>query len=438
MVILELIGMTVGLLFIVKLARDVTWGWRSLLLANWFNFTFGTNQGSLGSFHLDLIDLVSIALFLAGLVRLAYRWREGSTSQTLVVLYAALFLLSFFRGVQAYGINTAGNETRGLIATMIGMTYFFTVPRDRVFLAKFLRYYVYYAAALFVVGVLAYAGLHVGGLAWTHGDASGIEDRLLPSPAASAIASSFIILSAWTTHKPSSSARWMRWMAPLFLAMAVLLRTRTVWMMLIAMAAAMPLVDWKVLRRLIPIATAGLLATLALGAAFYANHGGVSQELEKSAQDSGTWEWRVEGWKRLLLENENMPTTLLIGKSIGAGFWRYESNTGSFVNLPPHSEYITQYLRTGIPGLLAIIFLLGRPIFYFARGTRGCTDTVFPSPSTWCLLCVGAAVFGITYSLSADAWALVGVANALLVERKGASVRQPEMHRQRGLLEEVG
>ena len=416
-----LIGTVFGLLFVVKLSRDVTWGWTSLLLANWFNYTFGISQGSLGSLHLDLIDLVSIALFLAGAVRFAYRWREGSTSQSLTVVYAALFLLSFLRGIEAYGVNAAGNESRGLIAGMIGMTYFFTIPRDPALIAKFLRYYCYYAAALFAVGLLAYAGVYIGGIAWAHGNAGGLEDRLLPSPAAAAIAFCFIILSSWTTHRASSSAKWMRWMAPLFLAMAVLLRTRTVWMMLIAMVAAIPLVDPKLFKKLLPTALLGLAATLALGAAFYANNGGVSQQLEHSAQDAGTWEWRVEGWRHLVLENENTLTTILIGRSTGGGYWRFESNTGDYVNYPPHSEYVSEYLCTGLTGLLVIVLLLLRPIFVFARVSKRRAAMIFPSPSTWCLVCIGAVVFGITYSLPSDMWALVGMANALLLERKQTS-----------------
>ena len=431
MVAIVLIGALAGLLFVVKLSRDFTWGWNSLLLANWFNFTFGISRGILGSFHLDLIDLVSISLFFAGLVRFVYRWREGSTSQTLTVVYAALFFLSFLRGVQVYGVNAAGNESRGLVASMIGITYFFTIPRDQAHIAKFLRSYLLYAAALFVVGLLAYAGLPIGAIAWNHGVTGGMDDRLLPSPAAAAIAYSFIILSTWTAHQPQSSARWMRWMAPLFLAMAVLLRTRTVWMMLIAMTAVMPLVDWKLLKRLIPIASLGVVATLALGAAFYANNGGVSQQLEKSAQDSGTWRWRVEGWRYLVMDNENTLTTSLIGKSTGGGYWRFESNTGSYTDDPPHSEYVSEYLCTGAIGLIAVVLLLFRPIFAFARANQRSGDAIFPSSSTWCLMCLGAAVFSITYSLTPDGWALVGVANALLLERKHtAAPQQPAIRRQ--------
>ncbi len=67
------------------------------------------------------------------------------------------------------------------------------------------------------------------------------------------------------------------------------------------------------------------------------------------------------------------------------------------------------------------MLLLLRPIFIFARMGKRRAAMIFPSPSTWCLVCVGAVVFGITYSLPSDMWALVGMANALLLERKQTS-----------------
>jgi len=412
-------------LYVAQLTKNVMWGWVSLLLATWYDLGFGTSSALLGAFHISPLDIVTIPLLVAGAIRFCKRIRAGSTTQTLVLVYLAVFFLSFLRGILAYGINASGNEVRGEGASLIGLLYFFTIPLDQETIEKFLRYYVYFAIGLFFIGVLAYSGFHVGTVAWTHDHTS--DERVLPSSAAGAIGLASVILISWIAHR--SAKRWMFWAAPLLFSMAILLQTRTVWVMLIAMTCAVPFVDWKLLKKLVPMLLAGTFCLVALGIAFYSNSQGLSNHLEESASDSGTLVWRINGWRFLIMDDDQTPETVLIGKSFGSHFFHFDPQGGAYTDAPPHSEYITQFLRVGVVGIIPLLFLILRPAYLLGkvRGTQ--TRTIFPSASLWSLFAIGAFAFGITYSITSDLWAILGVANALLQAKS-----QKEIHSENSLM----
>ncbi len=417
-----IVGLVVAIcfcLYVAQLTRNVMWGWVSLLLATWYDLGFGTSSALLGAFHISPLDIVTIPLLLAGAIRFCKRIRTGSTTQTLVLAYLAVFFLSFLRGILAYGVNASGNEVRGNGASLIGLLYFFTIPLDQETIEKFLRYYVYYAIGLFCIGVLAYAGFHVGTIAWTHDHAA--DERVLPSSAAGAIGLASVILISWIAHR--SAKRWMLWAAPLLFSMAILLQTRTVWVMLITMTCAVPFVDWKLLKKLVPMLLAGTFCLVALGIAFYSNSQGLSNHLEESASDTGTLEWRINSWRVLVSDEDQTPETVLIGKSFGSHYFHFDPQGGAYTDAPPHNEYITQYLRVGIVGIIPLFFIILRP-FYLLGKIRGTQNrTIFPSASLWSLFAIGAFAFGITYSITSDMWALVGVANALIHARSRRQIQ---------------
>jgi O-antigen ligase len=413
--IFALIGLTCVGLFVAQLTRSVMWGWASLLIVTWYDFTFGTSASLVGSLHVDPNRAVWIALLLAGMIRSFARLRNGSTSQTLILIYTAIFLLSVIRGVAAHGVFTAGNDASGLSATLIGMFYFFTIRTDEDQIEKFVRYYVYYAVASFFTGVFAFAGFHVGSAAWAHLEGEVADERYLNSASAAALALGALLLLGWIAHR--TSKRWMYWAMPLLFAMAILVRTRTVWVMLIAIAAALPFIDWKVFKRAVPMGVVCGITVLVLGATLYAGGAGLSSELESSASDEGTWAWRVNGWKAIVADPDQTPVTVLVGKSFGDGWDRWDANFGRYTTAPPHNEFLTQYLRVGLIGTLAAIFFVVRPIYLLGGMRRKRNLLIFPSASVWCLIAVGSLTFSIAYNITVDMWAFLGVANALMVDR---------------------
>jgi hypothetical protein len=412
--IFALIGLTCFGLFVAQLTRSVMWGWASLLIVTWYDFTFGTSASLLGSLHVDPNRAVWIALLLAGVIRSFSRLRKGSTSQTLILIYTTMFLLSVIRGVLIHGVFTAGNEASGMSSALIGMFYFFTIRTDEDQIEKFVLYYVYYAGASFLTGLFAYLGFHVGTAAWAHTEVVA-DERYLNASSAAALALGSVLLLGWIAHR--TSRRWMYWAMPLLFAMAILVRTRTVWVMMIVFAAVIPFVDWKIFKRAVPMGIVGGIAVLVLGIAFYAGGSALSSELESSASNEGTFTWRVNGWKVIVADPDQTPATVLVGKSFGDGWERWDPSFGVYTSAPPHDEYLVQYLRVGLIGTLAAIFFVVRPI-YLLGGMRGKRNLlIFPSAAVWCLVAVGSLVFGVTYAINVDMWAFLGVANALLVNR---------------------
>jgi O-antigen ligase len=410
--ILGLAGIICFGMYVSLLTRNVLWGWGSLLVVTWYDIAFRQSSGLLGSFHVAPTDIVTVALLIAGILRFSKRLSESSSSQTIIVCYLALFLFSLARGVIEYGVKLAGNESRALVWPIIGLLYFFTIPRDEETIRKFVLFYIYCAGALFCVGLLAYLGFHVGGVAL---DADASDERYLPASAACQIGISCVFLLAWISHH--RSRRWMYWAAASFFAMAILLRTRSVWILLLSVFAAVPFIDWKMFRKVVPMLFVGAASTVVLGLVLYSNQGELSTQLQSSASQTNTLEWRFQGWIELLSDKDQTPFSVLFGNAFGGGFVHLDPLSSRYTDAPPHNEYVMQFLRLGIPGLVLSFLMLIRPIYLFNRSQSLVNKSIFPSTSAWRLVCIGLLAFGVTYSITIDGWAFIAVANALLLDR---------------------
>lgn len=407
------VGSMCGIIYVRKLAQEVKWGWASLLLVQLYSAALGISQTSLGSFHLDINDAVIICLLIAGVVRSLRRIREGSTAQTLLMFYIGFFVFSLLRGIASNGVFAAGNEARGLVAPVVAMLYFFTTPTDEADVRTMVRLYLYYAAALITVALVAYAGAPIGYHAAGNLDAAnGSNDRLIGATYAGAVALAFLFASGWDSYRMAS--KFVRWMLPVSLAMVIILRHRTVWAMLGVAAISMVFVDSRLWKKFLPLAMLGVVLAIGLGALIYSSEtGGFSSTIEDSASDSGTWEWRVESWRQLLYDQDQTIATAIWGNSFGNGFYRFDTTSGQYQNLPPHSEYVTQYLRVGLAGTVILFMFIVRPFTLFLRLQRNDPIQVYPSASTWPLLLVSILTFGVTYSIPVDMWAIVAMANAI-------------------------
>lgn len=73
-------------------------------------------------------------------------------------------------------------------------------------------------------------------------------------------------------------------------------------------------------------------------------------------QSTGTFEWRVEGWRLLLRDSGPQGLEqVAVGKPFGEGWVRQMS--GSLVEVSPHNFYVEAYLRVGTVGLAAFLLL---------------------------------------------------------------------------------
>lgn len=404
-------------IYIHVLVRRVDVGLISLLAAELVYIAMGPNSALFGPIHLSPLDGVSFCLLLAGVIRtLAFR-RGFSSTRIFAFAYLALFAISLMRGISANGLFAAGNEAREFIGALTATLYFLTVPADEKSIRRLTAIYLCFGACLCGIVVLAALGAPIGISAWNGADLRAIDGRYLPSDGAAALAVCGFFSLAMSRYQRTGI--FLKLVPIIFIAFAVYLRHRTVWVMLLASIAALPLLDRRLLRSILPAALAAGFLVTAL-----AIYGGTVQGLagenkfEQAASNGQTFTWRLNGWKELVLDEEQTPLTMAIGKSIGSGYWRVDPVSYQVVVVVPHSEYIQEYLRVGVIGLLCIVLFAVRPIFALWRLNRIDPAAVFPSASGWALVVFAILVYGITYGIEPHSYALIGIANAIVLEQR--------------------
>jgi hypothetical protein len=304
--------------------------------------------------------------------------------------------------------------------------YFLTSPVDSKTIRKYITIYLFYGIGFVIVCLLAYAGFHIGGTAWLHatqGASNTIEERLLPAAAALGIALCFSFSFTWVGHRPSNALLF--WLPVIFLGTAVFLRHRSVWNVLLTASLSLLFTDRRLIRRLVPMAALSLVVIILFAAVASLTSTpdaedaitSTSEEFTDSASNQGTWIWRVHVWTDYLFGGDQTLTTVVIGKGLGEGYASLNPEAGNWENAPPHSEYVADYTRVGLLGTVLQMWLLIRPLRKFWTMSPIDVEAVEPSSSAWVIVFIGALVYGITYSLSLDMYALVGIGCAIIANR---------------------
>jgi len=279
--------------------------------------------------------------------------------------------------------------------------------------------YLYFGVGLVIVAILHYAGMNVGMTALDE------KDRALPSAAGEIIALCFFIGLGWLTHRKSPQV--LRWLLPVFAGMAILLQHRTVWTVMAVCCVAVLFIDIKLVRRLIPLAALAAIVAGTLAIVIYRTGTDASSQFEDSATNSGTWNWRVEAWQHYIQDDPQTVPSVLFGQPLGSGYVRFDSAAGGFEEAPPHSEYVTEYLRVGLVGLLFLFAFVLRPLLGLGVLQRTNPLALFPSVSVWCLIVIGILVYGVTYSYDSSAIALIGIANSALLSARSCPEKEIEI-----------
>jgi len=405
----------VWVVYVYFLSRSVLLGWISLLAVLLYYYTVVANPFTVGGLHLDVVDIVDLSLLAAGIVRTIPRLRERNKARMFAAAYLFIFAFSLARGISAYGISTAGNEARFFVGLIIACLYFLTAPVDSESVQTYVRVYLYYGLGLTLVAFLAYAGFNVGGVAWADKNpdlGADSDGRLLNSGAALAIAFCFF-LSLYESRSRGRAAL-PKWLPAVFLGLAVLLRHRSVWAVLAAGLVFLLFADKSLVRRLLPVGVLAMffMAGYALVAGTTAQS--LKTEFSDSATNDDTWLWRVEGWQELLMDEQPTATNVLFGKSLGSGFERFSVSVARYVDYPPHNEYISQYLRVGIAGVVLLLCLTILPLRRLWKLSFADNHSVEPSASAWTAVIIGIIVFSIPYQPLVDAYALLGLASAIV------------------------
>jgi hypothetical protein len=412
--LIALVAFIAALSYIYLLSRRVEWGLMSLLAVELYNLTFGLNSSLLGGVHLNPHDGVCICLLIAGIIRSAQKLNSLNSTRLAALGYLAVFALSLVRGLHANGILTASNEARGFVGPLVATLYFITAPTDDESLHKYVRLYLYFGAALCVVSALAAVGLPVGMAALGALNSEGADGRYLPATGAEAIGiCAFLSLAIYRYRGGGLLGRSLPVM---YFLVAIYLRHRTVWMMLLAGAVALLPLDARLFRRLLPyfLAATAVVAALAIYGAGSGQLVDASQ-FSESATSTSTWQWRVEGWKELVLDEEQTPMSILIGKTVGSGWWRIDPVSHTVLFVAPHNEYVQEYLRVGVIGMFLLLPFLLRPLLKLWQISKSDPFAAFPSTSAWTIVVLITLVGGITYAIGPHSYALIGIAAALML-----------------------
>jgi hypothetical protein len=413
--LIALAALALGLCYIYLLSRHVVLGLISLLGAELFSISFGINSQELGGIHLDPLDVVSLCLLAAGIVRTAQTLRSINTIHFLSIGYAALFAISLGRGFYSNGLLAAANESRSFVGPLVAALYFLTAPTDDRSVRRYAWLYLSFGAALCLVAALAAAGIPVGMTSWSTADTAAVDGRYLPATGAAAIAVCGFISLAWLQYRKRGMGTQL--VPMMFMALAIYLRHRTVWLMMLAGMIALLGLDRRLFRRLLPAALLAVAAVTVL--AFYGSsvQGLASTgQFSQSATSSQTWEWRLNGWKDLLLDEDQTVTTVSIGKSMGSGYLRIDPSSYQLTGVAPHSEYVQEFLRVGFFGAFFIVLFGLRPLSTLWKMTKIDPTAIYPSTSAWAVVVVATLVYGVTYGIEPHAYALLGIANAIALQ----------------------
>lgn len=415
MIVLAILALgAIGYIALVRFwVRNFYAAWFCLLALNFLNLTFGTDQVFLAGLHLAPLDLFNFSLLPAGIIRFRYHELKLNTLTVITACYLILFSFSAARGLSLFSLTTVGNEARGILGNLLAMIYFTTIPPDRKLVKKIVLTFMGFSAAMLPVIIGHLAGLPIGGAIGINGEAfvsEGYLDRPIGASPTAWVELSIVFAASWIVYR--RHPRWMPVLTAIFIVVVITMQHRTVWAMLIVSVLASAFLDQKLFRYLLKSTGVVLVLGGILGLGYLGTRTQLSSNLQESATNGDTLQWRLQSWAESLAE-EQTPTTVFFGFPIGSGYVRLDSDAGGFTDYPPHNELINQYLRVGILGAGLLLLFMLRPIYIYFRNPKA-GYLLFPTPESWVLVTIGVIVFGIPYSGPAELFALIAMTNGLI------------------------
>jgi hypothetical protein len=355
---LSLAALLIAWLAIERVNRSPHFG--ALLLFLWLSVMvlfiehpefFVVNVGGI-----TIVAADALCTFLAAIAALRFLQRREKIARPFViplVLLAGMLLISYVRGVFAFGLQPATNEFREFFYFLSALAFTLSFPVDQLALRL---------PSISVIGGLLLVAVALVRIPMMGG--FGLEQRPLPSYAVLPMGQAFFFGWAWSAARHKS--RVWQWLVLGFLLLAVLMLHRSVW---VALGAG--LLTLFALHRgsrkglLIGVAIAAVAGTLAIIAFFDEEVilGLHEAAVEMTASQASTFMWRVEGWIALLHPDSGWePLSVLIGNPMGSGYARslgnsvltaYDIESG----IIPHNYYISLFLRGGLAGVISLIVL---------------------------------------------------------------------------------
>ncbi|MCI0690120.1 MAG: O-antigen ligase family protein [Sporichthyaceae bacterium] len=303
-----------------------------------------------GGVAVQLHDIVFALLLAAGLARLLRVSRLATLDRWLLVL-GALLLLALGRGVATFGLQPAVAEFRLYSPFISTAVYFASFPPSRVRYDRIGRIWLAATVPMLLLILLRWVqnlgGVNLGVPAEQFGGDTAF--RVVNGPYGFFVATSVMLtVPFWQRH--GTRARKLTGVGALLLLFVVLLNRRTVWVALLAGAAVVVLRDRRRLghRTLLLLVAAGIVTV----GAFLA-FPGAGSESATNPLSTGTLDWRIQGWSKLVQDWSRDPVEWIIGQPFGSGFHRVVQGTQE--NSDAHNFYLTTMLRTGVVGSVALL-----------------------------------------------------------------------------------
>ncbi len=354
-------------------------------------------------------DVISCLLLSAAIVRLLpWRW-QLRRARWVGVLLLLMFLLAFARGLPLYSLKAVGNETRGFFPFIAGLLYFSTFKYDRRRQSRLITIWLAGSVAVGMLTVFRWIATNLGWSIVNQWQAVMGEGsmRVIHCSHAFYLATAFFfsLYLYYTNCGPSWQRRLFLMLGPVL----ILLQHRTVWIAVILGTLWLCARDVRFRNRF----AIGVFASLVVGALLtlllFGSHGESTQRsLQYSASDTGTFAWRLEGWKALLAEKAP-PETLLIGQPFGAGFERHMGE--GTVTVSAHNFYLETLIQFGIPGVL---LLFGLYVWSIGRLRREPRIPLYPDFRLWQAFLVMHLAYSVTYSVNYDQAILLAVVVSVL------------------------
>jgi hypothetical protein len=293
---------------------------------------------------------IGYGLLLVASVARMLRLNRLSWQQRVLLVFFVVGAVSVLRGIPEFGINGAVNEARKFINLSSAGLYFSTLVPTRALLDRIAWAWMGLAGLLVLVAVARMGGFFGGaGQFAAQGRPLDSNETLIVAQAG------FIALGAirqgWT--------RFPAVLGPVFLGAVILLRHRTVWILVLIAFLVYLATHADVARKVLGALTvavlvlSGLLVTV-----FDAGDTQLTEQLAESATYVDTFDWRTEGWISLLQDRRASEVDVVLGAPFGTGFARQVGTR--IVDVSPHNLYLETYLRLGLLGLGLWLLLLGR------------------------------------------------------------------------------
>lgn len=328
----------------------------------------GLDAGGVRVFVEDGIQAIVTAAAVARFLRL----RRTTVTQRLLLLLLALSVLSLLVGVAALGIQAPVNDFRTFLGFFGVGLYFATFTGPEETLERIGRLVLWSAAVLGGVVCLRWIGSVIGVQPGPLFVEYGTAIRVMTGPQSFYLGCVlFLVLPRVLDGVASAQEQWM---ALWLFVLTVLLNRRTVWLAVIVGIAILLYRRKGLGGRARPILAMVAVIGVTLFLAFPDTAGSSDSEVALSPTDTGNLEWRVDGWRSLIVDNgPTSATEWLIGLPMGAGYEREVVSgrgTDRTVESRPHSFHIQTMLRTGVLGLGVFVILLALLLRRQAVGAR--------------------------------------------------------------------